>query len=140
MRHELLPLKNCYSPSGQGHSKSVPFISVHFCSFSDRHFDILTILRSEKFPFFQKKRAFPYENVVSVFVAGYLISGSENKEAPSSFFCEKTNRKAPSGLLRQVHIYALGKGSNYKMQYLKHHQARKTPSPLRSIEACYIVT
>lgn len=47
--HELLPLKNCYSPSGQG----------------------------------------------------YLISGSENKE---------------------VHIYALGKGSNYKMQYLKHHQ------------------
>jgi len=47
--HELLPLKNCYSPSGQG----------------------------------------------------YLISGSENKE---------------------VHIYALGKGTNYKMQYLKHHQ------------------
>ncbi len=24
----------------------------------------------------------------------------------------------------QVHIYALGKGTNYKMQYLKHHQAR----------------
>ncbi|CAJ1441487.1 unnamed protein product [Effrenium voratum] len=47
--HELLPLKNCYSPSGQG----------------------------------------------------YLISGSENKE---------------------VHIYSLGKGANYKMQYLKHHQ------------------
>ncbi|CAE6971676.1 WDR13 [Symbiodinium natans] len=47
--HELLPLKNCYSPSGQG----------------------------------------------------YLISGSENKD---------------------VHIYPLGKGSNYKMQPLKHHQ------------------
>jgi myosin heavy subunit/signal recognition particle receptor subunit beta len=47
--HSLLPLKCCYSPSGQG----------------------------------------------------YLISGSEDKE---------------------VYIYALAKGSNYKMQYLKHHQ------------------
>lgn len=47
--HELLPLKNCFSPSGPG----------------------------------------------------YLISGSENKD---------------------VHIYPLGKGSNYKMQPLKHHQ------------------
>ncbi|CAJ1340205.1 unnamed protein product, partial [Effrenium voratum] len=52
--HELLPLKNCYSPSGQG----------------------------------------------------YLISGSENKE---------------------VHIYSLGKGANYKMQYLKHHQVKVLP-------------
>jgi len=47
--HSLLPLKCCYSPSGQG----------------------------------------------------YLISGSEDKE---------------------VYIYSLAKGSNYKMQYLKHHQ------------------
>mmetsp|Transcript_124923 Transcript_124923/g.266607 ORF Transcript_124923/g.266607 Transcript_124923/m.266607 type:complete len:1729 (-) Transcript_124923:634-5820(-) len=47
--HSLLPLKSCYSPSGQG----------------------------------------------------YLISGSEDKE---------------------VYIYSLAKGSNYKMQYLKHHQ------------------
>jgi len=47
--HSLLPLKCCYSPSGQG----------------------------------------------------YLISGSEDKE---------------------VYIFSLGKGSNYKMQYLKHHQ------------------
>mmetsp|Transcript_41275 Transcript_41275/g.66676 ORF Transcript_41275/g.66676 Transcript_41275/m.66676 type:complete len:1698 (-) Transcript_41275:250-5343(-) len=47
--HSLLPLKCCYSPSGQG----------------------------------------------------YLISGSEDKE---------------------VYIYSLGKNSNYKMQYLKHHQ------------------
>merc|ERR1719201_2590149 len=47
--HSLLPLKCCYSPSGQG----------------------------------------------------YLISGSEDKE---------------------VYIYALAKGTNYKMQYLKHHQ------------------
>jgi len=47
--HSLLPLKCCYSPSGQG----------------------------------------------------YLISGSEDKE---------------------VYIYSLGKGTNYKMQYLKHHQ------------------
>eukprot|EP00933_Yihiella_yeosuensis_P047901 TRINITY_DN43899_c0_g1_i1.p1 TRINITY_DN43899_c0_g1~~TRINITY_DN43899_c0_g1_i1.p1 ORF type:complete len:444 (+),score=88.36 TRINITY_DN43899_c0_g1_i1:198-1529(+) len=47
--HSLLPLKCCYSPSGQG----------------------------------------------------YLISGSEDKE---------------------VYIYSLGKGSNYKQQYLKHHQ------------------
>jgi len=47
--HSLLPLKCCYSPSGQG----------------------------------------------------YLISGSEDKE---------------------VYIYSLAKASNYKMQYLKHHQ------------------
>jgi len=47
--HSLLPLKCCYSPSGQG----------------------------------------------------YLISGSEDKD---------------------VYIYNLGKGANYKMQYLKHHQ------------------
>jgi len=47
--HSLLPLKCCYSPSGQG----------------------------------------------------YLISGSEDKE---------------------VYIYSLAKGSNYKMQFLKHHQ------------------
>lgn len=47
--HSLLPLKCCYSPSGQG----------------------------------------------------YLISGSEDKE---------------------VYIYSLAKGSNYKMQYLRHHQ------------------
>lgn len=47
--HSLLPLKCCYSPSGQG----------------------------------------------------YLISGSEDKE---------------------VYIYSLAKGANYKMQYLKHHQ------------------
>eukprot|EP00933_Yihiella_yeosuensis_P053397 TRINITY_DN5162_c1_g1_i1.p1 TRINITY_DN5162_c1_g1~~TRINITY_DN5162_c1_g1_i1.p1 ORF type:complete len:1220 (+),score=306.13 TRINITY_DN5162_c1_g1_i1:2-3661(+) len=47
--HSLLPLKCCYSPSGQG----------------------------------------------------YLISGSEDKE---------------------VYIYSLGKGLNYKMRYLKHHQ------------------
>merc|ERR1712232_430260 len=47
--HSLLPLKCCYSPSGQG----------------------------------------------------YLVSGSEDKE---------------------VYIYSLAKGSNYKMQYLKHHQ------------------
>jgi len=47
--HSLLPLKSCYSPSGEG----------------------------------------------------YLISGSEDKE---------------------VYIYSLSKGSNYKMQYLKHHQ------------------
>jgi len=47
--HSLLPLKCCYSPSGQG----------------------------------------------------YLISGSEDKE---------------------VYIYNLGKGTNYRMQYLKHHQ------------------
>ena len=47
--HSLLPLKCCYSPSGQG----------------------------------------------------YLISGSEDKE---------------------VYIYSLAKGLNYKMQYLKHHQ------------------
>jgi len=47
--HSLLPLKCCYSPSGQG----------------------------------------------------YLISGSEDKE---------------------VYIYSLAKGTNYKMQYLKHHQ------------------
>lgn len=47
--HSLLPLKCCYSPSGQG----------------------------------------------------YLISGSEDKE---------------------VYIYSLAKGQNYKMQYLKHHQ------------------
>jgi len=47
--HSLLPLKCCYSPSGQG----------------------------------------------------YLISGSEDKE---------------------VYIYSLAKGSNYKMHYLKHHQ------------------
>lgn len=46
--HSLLPLKCCYSPSGQG----------------------------------------------------YLISGSEDKE---------------------VYIYSLAKGSNYKMTYLKHH-------------------
>jgi len=47
--HSLLPLKCCYSPSGQG----------------------------------------------------YLISGSEDKE---------------------VYVFSLGKGSNYKLQYLKHHQ------------------